>query len=396
MSEYDVVVVGAGISGLSFAYYAAKAGKKVLVLEREQRVGGCVHSHRTPDGYWFEMGAHTAYNSYAGFLEIIEGLGLKDDLEPRVKAPFRLLHEGKLLPVTKQLSFVEAALSVPKIFFTKKDGRTVKDYYGAILGKKNFERLLSAFFAAVPSQNADAFPATMLFKKRPRRKDILRSYTLDGGLQTVADAAAKMEGVTVRMGETVEAVTPAADGCTVRLVGGDTLDATVVVMALPPRAARSVLREGYAELAAAMDAIDTAEVTSVGVVVPKTKVTLEPVAGIVPRNDTFFSAVSRDTVPDESRRAFAFHFRPDIEAKARKTRIAEVLQLGEDEVEIASEACRELPAPKLGHEDIVERIDYLTRDGSVRVIGNYFAGLALEDCVERARSEALRLFSATK
>ncbi len=34
MEELDLVVVGAGISGLTAAYYAAKAGFGVLVLER--------------------------------------------------------------------------------------------------------------------------------------------------------------------------------------------------------------------------------------------------------------------------------------------------------------------------------------------------------------------------
>ena len=35
--------------------------------------------------------------------------------------------------------------------------------------------------SAVPSQSADEFPADMLFKKRSRRKDVMRSFTLKGG-----------------------------------------------------------------------------------------------------------------------------------------------------------------------------------------------------------------------
>ncbi len=39
MKEYDAVVIGAGPSGASFAYYASKAGLNVLIVEKQREIG---------------------------------------------------------------------------------------------------------------------------------------------------------------------------------------------------------------------------------------------------------------------------------------------------------------------------------------------------------------------
>lgn len=41
MKEYDAIVVGAGLSGITCSGYLAKAGKKVLILEKLPEIGGC-------------------------------------------------------------------------------------------------------------------------------------------------------------------------------------------------------------------------------------------------------------------------------------------------------------------------------------------------------------------
>ena len=55
MSQYDIVALGGGHNGLTAAAYMAKAGKKVLVLERKPHFGGGVSTREliTP-GYWHD------------------------------------------------------------------------------------------------------------------------------------------------------------------------------------------------------------------------------------------------------------------------------------------------------------------------------------------------------
>ena len=57
MKKYDVVVIGAGISGLLAALTLSKHGKKVLVLEKRQHIGGNCNSYMV-DGYQVDTGVH--------------------------------------------------------------------------------------------------------------------------------------------------------------------------------------------------------------------------------------------------------------------------------------------------------------------------------------------------
>jgi len=401
MESRDVIVVGGGISGLALAWHATRAGKKVLVLEGGERVGGCLDSRRTASGYWYEMGAHTCYNSYGGFLELIEGIGLRDRIIPRGEARkrFAFLRDGDLDmlgPISVLWRFDKAELlrNALRGLRAPKEGATTAGWYGGVVGKRNYSRILAPFLSAVPSQDVDAFPAAgpgSLFKKRERRKDVGRSFTLEGGLGTVASALAVQPGIEVVTRAVVREVRRRAAGFEVHLVDGRSFETPLLSLAVPPAMASALLRADFPELAAELARLKMAATDSMGVVVRRDRLKLPEMAFLVPADDMFWSAVTRDPVPDPERRAFAFHFRTGKTDSEKRARISQILGVPESEFEEVSQRMTMLPSPVIGHDRVVAELDRMLAGHRLALTGNYFEGLAIEDCVLRSRAEWSRI-----
>lgn len=90
----EVVVVGAGISGLVAAWRLQCAGVKVVVLEQESRVGGRVHT-ATVNGCRVELGANFITDAYQVIPGLAANLGI--ELVP-VSARNAICIDGKLRP----------------------------------------------------------------------------------------------------------------------------------------------------------------------------------------------------------------------------------------------------------------------------------------------------------
>jgi prolycopene isomerase len=101
VSDYDVIVVGCGLGGISAAALLAKAGRRVLAVERQDGVGGCGHAFRRGD-YLFDPAIHVLEEAQDGrFVDIVlRYLGVRDEVDlVRVEDLYRTTFPGFSLKV---------------------------------------------------------------------------------------------------------------------------------------------------------------------------------------------------------------------------------------------------------------------------------------------------------
>jgi protoporphyrinogen/coproporphyrinogen III oxidase len=137
--EVDVVVVGAGLTGLTTAFYLNKANVKFLTLEKAPVVGGVIQS-TTENGFTYENGPNTGVVGNSTVVDIFEELADKCTLEiadETAKKRF-ILKSGKWEPLP---SGPVSAIKTP--LFTLKDKFRILGEPFRPAGKNPHENLAS-------------------------------------------------------------------------------------------------------------------------------------------------------------------------------------------------------------------------------------------------------------
>ncbi|MDR0823725.1 MAG: FAD-dependent oxidoreductase [Prevotella sp.] len=388
---YDCIVVGGGISGLTFAHYLKKEGKTVLVLEKEENPGGQLqtgHLSVQPD-YWYELGSHTCYNSYTNLLAIVKELGETGLIEPLGKFNYMLYASNKIKSIASEVSKFSCLLHFPKFFFSDKAGKTTREYFRPIVGASNYDRLFANAFRAVICQPADDYPAEIFLKKRKERDNKLaRRFTFKGGLSSFIDAVIAKNNLEVSNLSEVVSVRKEAGTFLVELRDGQVLHAHNIAMAANPNVTSALLREIEPELAGLLSSIPIFESESLNITIPQEKIKLEPIAGIIPLSDEFLSVVSRDLVEDGKYRSFTFHFEKGKKTEAEKLDlICRVLNISASDIIETKSIGHSLPAMRVELLNMDEKARDKKKDDRIYLLGNYYYGLSLEDCVIRSKAE---------
>lgn len=394
MQQYDMIVLGAGISGLSMAHYCQQHGLNTLVLEKTARVGGIFHSHALEyTDFWLELGTHTAYNSYRNILNMMQQCQMLDQLRPRENVSFKLWQQGTIKSIPLQLNYLELISHLPRLLWKSKENQTIENYYTQVFGRKNYQNLLSHAFSAVLCQTADNVPADMLFRKKPRRKDIMRSFTLPNGLQGITDGIAQT--LSIQTSQTVQRIVFDAKQVTV-ITDNNEYRSRFITLAVPVIDAAALLKSSFIELSDILATMTQVTTETMGIVVRNQSCHLPAMKGLIGINDCFFSVVSRDSVKHPDYRGFTFHFKPQqLDEKQKIAKICEILRIPPSHLEHRVEKQNYLPAPTLGHHQLLAKIAALLPTRPIALTGNYFLGVSAEDCAIRSRDEFERLLGLT-
>lgn len=274
--SYDVVVLGAGLSGLSAARDLALAGADVIVLEARGRVGGRVEQVTLEDGRIVQLGGEVVGNGHTAYLQLVGELGLT--LVPSyVAEPGELtyaLHEDayvgddpswftdddhrSMRHVETEFAALAATVdpddpwSHPRAVAL--DTMPVMAWLASIGATPNVRRALEAGQLGLSSGSFERTSLLALLRKSASMPSKgLYSYdewenlrVAEGSATVALRMAAELDG-RIRLNSPVRAVKVAPNSCSVQLATGELVHADAVVSSLPAGPFRDIDVEGVSD-----------------------------------------------------------------------------------------------------------------------------------------------------
>ncbi len=271
----DVLVLGAGLAGLSAARDLAAAGTDVVVLEARDRVGGRVEQLRIDDGRPVQLGGEVVGPFHTAYLGLVEELGLTlqpsyttveggttyDLLEGVERAESWPFHDpddrADYERVEREYGALVATVDPDDPWShadaSRLDAISVGSWLRSVGARPNVVRALETGALALAAGSLERWSLLAeLRKSAVAREEGFYSYDRWESLQVtegsaeVAERMASGLGDRVRLGAVVRSVTISASGCRVTLASGEELRAAAVVCALPVGVLDGISIEGVA------------------------------------------------------------------------------------------------------------------------------------------------------
>lgn len=304
-ADLPVVVIGAGIAGLAAARELALAGRRVVVLEASDRVGGKLFSTEVA-GVRVDVGAEAMLNRRPEGVDLARALGLA--IEHPTLTSSRIWTGGELKRLPRSLmgvpldlddladsgvvsagtlARVAAEPSLPALELDAGDDVSVGDLVSQRFGDEVVDRLVEPLLGGVYAGNARllsaraAVPQLVAFALRgslleqaaavPTTYDAPVFAGLRGGMGTLPEAAAadlEERGVPVLLGAAATALRAQDDHWVVEVEGREPVVASAVVVTAPASAAAALLADVAPVAAGLVGEVEYASMAVVTFAVP--------------------------------------------------------------------------------------------------------------------------------
>lgn len=438
----DLVIVGGGITGLSLAHRAQKAGLNFRLLESRPRPGGCMESRWSPWGT-VEFGPDTLVSKPAtlGLLKDLDLMGKtvvssagppcvvrRGNLWPLPNG-FRLLAPTRLLPfaLSPLLSWWGKLRVLGDLFIrpSLKSDQTLAQFVRRRLGSELLEQLaqplVAGIYAADPEQlSLEASMPQFLQMERSfgglikgallsRSVAPPRMFSLPGGVGQLIQSLHQSCRDSIQTGTSVLAVRPEGEGWSVT-TGAESICARNLAVATSAQHCSQLLQGIDSHLSQSIGSIRLRRVAVLNVTLSASHVVGTPQSFLVPLVEGgCFSAVTvmSQKWPGRTLRRYV-NLRIHLGGAGREQ------DLDRDDESLSELALQQLrnyvkwegkpvwtelrrhdhmmPEYTMGHRQRIQAIEEATgRWSGLHLAGNWLTGVGIGDCIARADVVAQRL-----
>ena len=389
MKHIDTIIVGGGISGFSLSNKLNQAYIENTIFEHQQ-VGGCIATVNYKD-FWFEMGAHTIYNSYSDTIDFIKNNDFVEQITTRKKLPFLFVQpNNKIQSIFTNLNWLTLGASYIKNRNISKENLTVSEYSKKVFSSNNYNNTFKHCFNAVLSQDSANFPMEYLFKKYPRDTTLPRSFTFEKGLSNLFD-----NNTSNIINEKIISITKDSDKWVVN-TSTNSYSTRNICLATPWSVTEKLLKHVLPNIANHPNRPTTSNLTSIGVVVTKSDLNqIKDLAGLIGKEQFFYSAVSRDIIANDNLRAIVFHCKEHTNDESTLvSKIANLLKINQNQILQTEIKYQSLPKYDKNHTKFISDLNNeLQTCDNLYITGNFFDRLAIENCIRRSNSEFNRIIA---
>lgn len=186
MKKYDYLIVGAGLFGATFAYEASKKGKKCLVIDRRNHIGGNIYCENINGINVHKYGAHIFHtsdkeiwkyvNQFCEFNNYVNSpiANYKGEL---YNMPFNMNTFSKLWGVVTP-DEAKAKIEEQKEKYGTEDPQNLEEQAISLVGKDIYEKLVKEYTEKQWGRDCKELPA-FIIKRLPVRFTFNNNYFND-------------------------------------------------------------------------------------------------------------------------------------------------------------------------------------------------------------------------